>query len=409
MDSIRRLQKSRAPAEDRPKPPKRLKTRLFSIRRKKQPKSSSSPPPEKDPDTVADVAVNRRASWSPERRPLPVIRPDETQPDNSTATQTHSRSSSENVDPRPSTHQVIRPRTDTLLFPERPEKRTSQFPELGQINPVPSQEQPEVLVTGNLPITTYEPTYLLRKNAGYFDADEDGIVWPRDTYMGCMDLGWGILSSCFATFALHLALSYPTCLGYTPDLYCRIRYNNMRLERYGSLRSNNEKGRPRRNRACESILVKYDQTNKGGLTLLDLLQFFKQQRTEYNVRGWIVAVFEWLALYHFLRSNNGVMRSDDIRAAFNGTVFHKKAEEHCQYFQFHRKIGNRDEFGSERRPNPVKLAVAVISGIVIMIWILRNMSQNPPDWITHWWRKYNIPQGASAAERENLGYPIVGE
>ncbi|KAI0897226.1 Caleosin related protein-domain-containing protein [Annulohypoxylon nitens] len=397
MDGRKRLQKSRTPAEDPSKHSHRLKTRIFSLRRKGAPKPPAPPSPEKDPHTPADVKVRRHRSLSPERKALPVIKVDYAPSDDSVATRKHRRPLSENIYPNHHAPGGIQPRTNILLLPERSEKRLSQRLDLGQIDQLPLHEKPEIIIMGNRAITTYEPTFLLRKNAEYFDDDRDGIVWPRDTYEGCRDLGWGILPSYLTVFTLHLVLSYSTCPGYMPDLHCRIRYDNTHSGQYGSVKVD-ERGRPRRNRACESILVKYDKINKGGLTFNDLLQFFNQQRTEYNIRGWIVTVFEWLTLYQFLWPNNGIMRSDDIRAAFNGTILHKKAEEHYLKFQLRWKVGSEDKFGSARRPNPVKLAVAVISGIVVMIWALRKMSQNPPDWAAHWWTKHNILQGADAAE-----------
>ncbi|KAI1204841.1 uncharacterized protein F4807DRAFT_445244 [Annulohypoxylon truncatum] len=101
------------------------------------------------------------------------------------------------------------------------------------------------------------------------------------------------MSSSLTMFALHLILSYPTCSGPIPDLHSRIHHDNTQHRRNGSLKVlYDEKGRPRRNRACESILAKYDKSNKGGLTFRDLLHFFNEQRAEYNVYGWNIAVFE---------------------------------------------------------------------------------------------------------------------
>ncbi|KAI1460126.1 Caleosin related protein-domain-containing protein [Annulohypoxylon moriforme] len=399
MDSRRRSHGGRNPAEES-EHLQRLRTRRLSIHQREEPKAPP-PSPRRAPYTAAEIAVNRHANLGPGRRRPSAPRVEDSIPNNTAPTRTHRKSLPENVYLNHNTHAAVQARTNILPLPERSERRLSQPIDLARANIVPLREQLEPWVMSTRSITTYEPTYILRKNAEYFDVDQDGVIWPKDMYSGCRKLGWGILSSSFAMFALHLIFSYPTCSGYIPDSYSRIYYNNTHRGGFGSYRTTyDEKGRPRRNRACESILTKYDKSNQGGLTFRDLVHFWNEQRAEYNIYGWNIAVFEWLALYLFLWPRNGIMRSEDIRAAFNGTLLYKKAEERHLKFEIHRKrAGSGEGFRSSRRSNPVKLAVAVITGIVIMIWALRNISHSPPDWMAHWW-KYSILQGASATDPE---------
>jgi hypothetical protein len=37
----------------------------------------------------------------------------------------------------------------------------------------------------------YENGTALQQHSAYFDPDDDGIIWPWDTYNGCRKFGWG--------------------------------------------------------------------------------------------------------------------------------------------------------------------------------------------------------------------------
>ncbi|KAI0883868.1 Caleosin related protein-domain-containing protein [Annulohypoxylon maeteangense] len=399
MDSRRRSHGGRTPAEESGEHLQRLRTRRLSVHEREEQKL---PPSRRVPHTAAEIAVSRHANLGPGRRRTSVARTDENIPNDTTPPplRIHRKSLPENVLLNQSTHGGGPAKTNMLPVPERSERRLSQPLDLGQNIPIPLRDLPGNLVMGNWSITTYEPTYLMRKCAEYFDVDQDGVIRPEDTFKGFRKLGWGILSSSFAMFAIHLIFSYPTCSGYMPDLHSRIYYDNTHRSGFGGYKTSyDEKGRLRRNRACESILTKYDKSNKGGLAFRDLVHFWNEQRAEYNVYGWNIAVFEWLTLYLFLWPHNGIMRSEDIRAAFNGTLLYKNAEERHQKSEIHRKhVGSGVGFRNGRRSNPVKLAVAVITGIVIIIWGLRNISQTPSSWTTHWWKKHDSSGEVSATD-----------
>jgi hypothetical protein len=72
-----------------------------------------------------------------------------------------------------------------------------------------------------------------KKNAGYtplqmhvrfWDEDDDGEIYPLDTYRGCRQLGFNVLFSLFVATLINGTLAYPTRLAYTwiPDLWFRI-------------------------------------------------------------------------------------------------------------------------------------------------------------------------------------------
>lgn len=58
----------------------------------------------------------------------------------------------------------------------------------------------------------------------FWDRDNDGVIWPWDTYTGFRDLGFNILFSFIAVLVINLNFSYPTRLAhsYLPDPLFRV-------------------------------------------------------------------------------------------------------------------------------------------------------------------------------------------
>ena len=97
----------------------------------------------------------------------------------------------------------------------------------------------------------------------------------------------------------------------------------------------------------EDIFAKYDEGNKGGLDIWDFLRFWKGQRLLFDFFGWSASFLEckcspgsWvedvidvgigLATYLLLWPEDGIMRKEDIRGVYDGSIFYKKAEEYEQ-------------------------------------------------------------------------------
>ncbi|KAI2611808.1 hypothetical protein GGR54DRAFT_651227 [Hypoxylon sp. NC1633] len=234
-----------------------------------------------------------------------------------------------------------------------------------------SLEQSRETVTGRTSGERYEPGCLLRQNAEYLDLDQDGR---------------GIPSSYLVVFVLHSIFSYPTCPGYIPDPYIRIRYDHTRHRPHDgeTTTPRGEKGEPGRSQACDTILAEYDSGNKGGLTIGDILRFWNEQRSQLGVYECCIMVLEWTILYIFLHPHDGILRSDDIRAAFDGSILYRQAESHQRKTgaEAHRKHQHETGSGTEpaspggektgERSNTVKLALVIAAGVAILIWLFRT-------------------------------------
>lgn len=80
----------------------------------------------------------------------------------------------------------------------------------------------------------------------------------------------------------------------------------------------------------EEFFSKYDQGQKGGLDVFDLLRAQKGQRMAFDFFGWIAFSLEWIATYLLLWPDDGVMKKDDVRRVFDGSIFQKKADEYAE-------------------------------------------------------------------------------
>jgi len=79
----------------------------------------------------------------------------------------------------------------------------------------------------------------------------------------------------------------------------------------------------------EDLFTKYDAGDKGGLDASDILRLLKGQRVVLDPFGWLAASLEWLALYLLLWPEDGVMRKDDVRRSYDGSIFQHKADEYA--------------------------------------------------------------------------------
>ncbi|KAG9983277.1 Caleosin-domain-containing protein, partial [Aureobasidium melanogenum] len=146
---------------------------------------------------------------------------------------------------------------------------------------------------------------VVQQHVVYWDKDEDGIIWPLDTYRGCRAWGWNPILCLLATFLINFNLSYPTSPSWIPDPFFRIHISNLHKDKHGSdsmTYDNEGRFRPQN---FEDLFAKYDRGNKGGLDAWDLVRMHKGQRMAMDFFGWSASFFEWLATYLLLWPEDG--------------------------------------------------------------------------------------------------------
>lgn len=69
----------------------------------------------------------------------------------------------------------------------------------------------------------------------------------------------------------------------------------------------------------------------------------KGQRVALDPFGWSASFFEWLGTYLLLWPEDGVMRKDDVRRIYDGSIFQFKADEHAEKKRYHGRINKAIE------------------------------------------------------------------
>lgn len=77
---------------------------------------------------------------------------------------------------------------------------------------------------------------VLQQHCAFWDRDEDGVIWPLDTYNGFRDLGFNVFLSFLAIFIIHSGFSYPSVFktSWLPDPLFRVYLNGMDKCKHGS-------------------------------------------------------------------------------------------------------------------------------------------------------------------------------
>ncbi|KAI1006293.1 hypothetical protein K3495_g1922 [Podosphaera aphanis] len=163
---------------------------------------------------------------------------------------------------------------------------------------------------------------VLQQHVAYFDTDQDGVIWPWDTFVQFRRLGYNLLLSVLSMFIIHASFSYPTVAGLLPDPFFRIYVAQINRDKHGSDSGSYDPEGRFESQKFEDIFAKYASGDKQGITWGEIWRYMQGQRVLMDPFGWFAALFEWGATYILLWPADGRMRKDDIRRIFDGSLFY---------------------------------------------------------------------------------------
>ena len=144
-------------------------------------------------------------------------------------------------------------------------------------------------------------------------------------------------------FIIHANFSYPSCKSILPDPFFRLYLSRVHKCKHGSdTGTYDTEGRyiPQK---FEDAFAKYGG-GKDGLSAMDIFDLMKGQRCIADPIGWGGAMFECeylhththrvrspnqvigLATYILLWPEDGIMRKEDIRRVYDGSIFYEIAD-----------------------------------------------------------------------------------
>lgn len=162
---------------------------------------------------------------------------------------------------------------------------------------------------------------VLQQHVDYWDFDNDGKIYPLDTYRGFYNIGFPPILAFLSVFVIHSAFSWWSQDSWLPDPFFSILTKNIHRTRHGSdSQIYDSEGRfvPQK---FEELFTKYDKTGKGGLSLWELLEMTAAVRKIMDPFGWSAAQFEWLSTYYVCHNKDGYIEKEKIRRVYDGTLF----------------------------------------------------------------------------------------
>ncbi|KAJ4824616.1 putative peroxygenase 4 [Turnera subulata] len=161
----------------------------------------------------------------------------------------------------------------------------------------------------------------LQKHVFFFDRNQDGIVYPWETFKGFRAIGAGLPLSTVAALFINIGLSRKTRPGKSFSPLFPIEVRNIQRSKHGSDTGvYDQEGRfvPQK---FEEIFKKYAHSHQNALTSQELSAMLKANREPKDYGGWIGAWAEWKILYYLCKNKEGLLTRDTIRAVYDGTLF----------------------------------------------------------------------------------------
>ncbi|XP_021598664.1 probable peroxygenase 4 isoform X4 [Manihot esculenta] len=169
--------------------------------------------------------------------------------------------------------------------------------------------------------------YPVQRHGFFFDRNQDGAVYPWETYQGLRALGAGVLLSAASTIFINIGSSQRTRPGKFPSLLFPLELRNVALAKHGSdTEVYDEKGRFNEEK-FENIFRDYARTHSDALTASELREMRRGHKKPKDYFGWVSSWIEWTLTHHLFKDEHGLLKKDTVKGIYYGTAFEEKEKE----------------------------------------------------------------------------------